>query len=178
MSSRLQPHQLAAYKAAQDRHEDMTKFVMPPPIRRPRNNEESVMQRALIKWWQANCRHFNVPELCLLSIPNGGNGDARRGSIMKAEGQRKGAPDLFLSVRGKKYSKNPNLPAGSTAESIDRMKSEMVVFYGLFLELKTPSGRLSPEQEVYHEILARQGYRVAVCRTLAECIDTITTYLT
>ncbi len=132
--------------------------ALPPPKKR-RKNEESAMQRALIRWWQINCRHFGVPELCLFSIPNGFNGDARRGSVMKAEGQRKGCPDLILAVarEDRYYGDGRN--------------------HALFLELKTPTGRLSPEQEVYHEILTRQGYKVAVCRSLNDCINAITSYL-
>ncbi len=144
----LQPHQLRALTAGQP---------LPPPIRRPRKNEESVMQRALIKWWGVNCCLFGVPECLLFSIPNGGNGSAKRGSIMKAEGQRKGAPDLMLSV--------PRL-VGEHWEN------------GLFLELKTPSGHVSPEQEAFHDHLSNRGYKVVVCRSLEECINEITTYLT
>lgn len=155
----LQPHQLRAITAGQP---------VPPPIRKPRNNEESVMQRALIKWWTVNCRHFGVPELCLFSIPNGGNGSAKRGSIMKAEGQRKGAPDLFLAV--------PRLHYVGLSDHEPAMPG-FITHHGLFLELKRPAGVVAPEQEVYHEILTKQGYKVVVCRALAECIDQITTYL-
>ena len=133
---------------------------LPPPVRKPRNNEESIMQRALVRWFDLNARKLGVHPLCLMSIPNGGNGDARRGSIMKAEGQRKGAPDLFLAVSAK---------AG--------FETHRAYYNGLFLELKTAKGRLSPEQEVYHEILANQGYRVAVVRSLTEGITVITGYL-
>jgi uncharacterized protein YcgL (UPF0745 family) len=50
--------------------------------------------------------------------------------------------------------------------------------HGLFLELKTRKGTVSPEQEVFHQRLTEQGYRVRVCRTLVECINEITAYLT
>ena len=161
--SRLQKHQLLALAAHQRLGLPPEGFVMPPPLpRKPRNNEESVMQRALIKWWQVNCRHFGVPELCLFSIPNGGNGDAKRGSIMKAEGQRKGAPDLMLAV-----ARQPEISAAFWRG-----------YHGLFLELKRPAGIVAPEQEVYHEILQKQGYAVHVCRSLQDCINQITTYLT
>ena len=159
---RLQRHQLAALAAHQRLGLPTEGFVMPPPLpRKPRNNEESVMQRSLIKWWAANCRHFGVPELCLFSIPNGGNGDARRGSIMKAEGQRKGAPDLFLAT---------SCMAGN--------ETHLARYFGLFLELKRPAGHVSPEQEVFHELLRKQGYKVVVCRSLTDCINQITSYLT
>jgi hypothetical protein len=155
----LQPHQLRALSAGQP---------LPPPLpRKPRSNEESTMQRALIRWWQVNCRVFGVPEILLLSIPNGGNGSAKRGSIMKAEGQRKGAPDLMLAVVRPSIA-HYQAPAFSKTEHRN----------GLFLELKTRKGTVSPEQEVFHQRLTEQGYRVRVCRTLVECINEITAYLT
>ena len=162
---RLQKHQLAALAAHQRLGLPVEGFVMPPPLpRKPRNNEESVMQRQLILWWAKNCRHFGVPEILLFSVPNGGNGDARRGSIMKAEGQRKGAPDLFLAVPRSFRNGDEQCPDG---------------FYsGLFLELKRPAGHVSPEQEVFHELLRKQGYKVVVCRSLQDCINQITSYLT
>jgi hypothetical protein len=166
----LQPHQIKAMKAHVDSGRPLAEFVPPQPVaKKPRKNEESVMQRALVKWWAANCRHFGVPELCLFSIPNGGNGSAKRGSIMKAEGQRRGAPDLMLAVVGK--------PAGESKDVYATLGFQVARHHGLFLELKTPTGHLSPEQEVYHEILRNQGYKVVVCRSLFECINQITNYL-
>lgn len=160
----LDPTQTRAMKAHVAAGKPLGEFV--PPAPRPRRkNEESVMQRQLIKWWQANCRHFGVPEILLFSVPNGFNANARRGSVMKAEGQRRGVPDLMLAVA---RTWRPHPTKCTPAQD----------YHGLFLELKTPTGHLSPEQEVYHELLAKQGYKVVVCRTLGECIDQITTYLT
>jgi hypothetical protein len=132
-----------------------------PRPKKKRNNEESVMQRSFIRWWQSNCRHFDVPEILLFSVPNGFNGDARRGSVMKLEGQRKGCPDLFLAV---------SRMAG--------YESSMTRYFGLFMELKRPAGIVSPEQEVFHQRLTEQGYAVHVVRSLQECINVTTTYLT
>jgi hypothetical protein len=133
-----------------------------PTPKKKRKNEESIMQRQLVLWWARACRGFGVPELCLFSVPNGFNGDARRGSVMKAEGQRRGVPDVMVAVS--------RFVGPEGANHGDR-------YFGLFLELKTATGRLSPEQEVYHEILAAEGYRVAVVRSLDEAIKTVTEYL-
>jgi hypothetical protein len=139
--------------------------VVPAPPKR-RRNEESETQRALIIWWRNNCRLFGVPEILLFSIPNGGGGGEKRGHWLKLEGCRKGAPDLFLAA--------PRVVAGWY---INEDKS-LLGYTGLFLELKTTKGTVSPEQEVFHQRLTEQGYAVKVCRSLPECIDTITTYLT
>lgn len=131
-----------------------------PKEKKRRSNEESQMQRALIKWWTLNCRHFGVPEILLFSIPNGGARSPVTGAILKAEGSRKGVPDLFLAV--------PRIGGGF----MDATE------HGLFLELKRPAGVVSPEQEVFHQRLREQGYCVKVCRSFNECVDVITSYLT
>ena len=113
------------------------------------------MQRALIKWWAVECKKFGVPECLLFSIPNGGNWDAKRGSIMKLEGQRKGAPDLMLAT--------PSIRGWGVC---------------LFIELKTPDGVVSMEQRLFHLHLINYGYAVHVCRSLEEAQKVITEYLT
>lgn len=116
------------------------------------------MQRALIEWWAWKHREFVVPEFLLFSIPNGGGRSGPVvGAILKAEGLRAGAPDLFLAM--------PR-PWSNKRE------------HGLFLELKTAFGRVSPEQEFFHRLLADAGYQVAVCRSFDECVRVITEYLT
>ncbi len=138
-----------------------------PPERKKRSNEEGKMQREVIKWWCMASRGFGVPEILLLSIPNGGGGGEMRGHWLKMEGCRKGAPDLMLCVAG-----------GGIV--MDHAKKEAFFrgnYHALFLELKTPTGRLSPEQEVYHGHLRAAGYRVEVVRTFEECVATITSYL-
>lgn len=160
--TRLQPHQLKAYTAHEASGKPAEEFVMPAPLpRKRRSREESIMQCALLEWWQLNCRHFGVPEILLFSIPNGGGRSGPKvGAILKAEGLRKGAPDLMLAVP----RADPRMGwAGYNA---------------LFLELKRREGVVSPEQEVFHELLRKQGYRVEVVRTLNQCIDIVTTYLT
>lgn len=158
---RLQSHQLLAYRThlkAGGKPED---FQMPAPVpRKKRSQEESQMQRALMQWWHAQHRAFGVPELMLFSIPNGGGRSGPVvGSILKAEGLRKGAPDLMLAV----------------ARPLVIFTGAMT--HGLFLELKRRDGRLSPEQEVFHGLLKQQGYAVSVVWSLTEAINAITSYL-
>ena len=100
---------------------------------------ESDEQKALMRWAAYNRGRY--PELALLyHIPNEGQRDPRVGARMRAEGLRKGVPDLCLPVaRG-----------GS---------------HGLYIELKrTKGGRLSPEQAEWIDGLLRQGYAACVCR--------------
>lgn len=135
-----------------------------------RRNPESECQRALIRWWRTACREFGVPEILLFSIPNGGGGGEKRGVWLKLEGLRKGAPDLMLAVHQNRYK-----PVGGPEIKNIRLVDHS--FHALFLELKTSAGRLSPEQEVYHEHLRTAGYSVVVARSLDECKRAITEYL-
>jgi hypothetical protein len=143
---------------------------LPAPVpRKKRSREESIMQCQLLVWWHLNCRILGAPELALFSIPNGGGRSGPIvGSILRAEGLRKGAPDLFLSVPRETYdpARHPSLSQCFTQ------------IHGLFLELKRKDGVVSPEQEMFHEMLRGQGYRVEVVRDLMQGINIITSYLT
>jgi hypothetical protein len=73
--------------------------------------------------------------------------------MLKAEGVKRGVPDLFL-------------PAA------------IGPYHGLFLEMKTVSGRLSPEQRQWQNGLIAQCYACVTAHSLEQAIDTLTRYLT
>lgn len=75
---------------------------------------------------------------------------ARR--AFKRLGVKRGVPDLFLPVpRGERH--------------------------GLWLELKSPTGRLSPEQKMWREALRAQGYAWEMARTLDEALTITLGYI-
>lgn len=91
-----------------------------------------------------------LPQLDLLfAIKNAGHGDAVRGARSKAEGIKKGVPDIFLPVA-----------------SFDKYAN---TYSGLFIELKRPKtenkleGRASKEQCKWAEALEAQSYLVKLC---------------
>ena len=90
--------------------------------------------------------------LAFFHPPNGGARDAVTGSIMHKMGVRRGILDLWLPVPSCGYS-------------------------GLVLELKAPQKYMTKEQKTWSDFLGRMGWRVWVCRSLSECIDTTTSYL-
>jgi hypothetical protein len=47
----------------------------------------------------------------------------------------------------------------------------------LYLEMKTPTGAVSPAQRELHALLTAQGYRVVVPRTFDQAVAAITLYL-
>jgi len=71
---------------------------------------------------------------------------------MKAEGQRRGVLDLFLTV-----------PRGG--------------HHGLYIEMKAENGVLSKEQIQFKDFVTYQNYHTVVCRTAEEAIKEIETYL-
>ncbi len=108
-------------------------------------------QVTLFKW--AEMQKAAHPDLALLhAIPNGGHRSKVAGAKMKAEGVRRGVPDLCLPV-----------PRGR--------------WHGLYIELKTAGGTVSEEQRWWLVQLQRRGYRVAVCRGWAAARDFILDYL-
>ena len=75
------------------------------------------------------------------------------GAQMKAEGVKKGFPDIELSV-----------PCGR--------------FHGLFIELKRrEGGRVSPEQSEWLNRLSEKGYRAVVCYGWHDAKTVIEQYL-
>ena len=94
------------------------------------------------------------PELeMLFHIPNGGDRHPAVASKMKAEGVKKGVPDLCLPVARCGY-------------------------HGLFIELKRQKGgTISPEQKAWIQALNGQGYRAEVCKGAAEAWDVIQEYM-
>jgi hypothetical protein len=112
---------------------------------------ESQEQIALFQW--AATMEYKYPELRLLySIPNGGKRPITTAKRMKAEGQKPGVPDMFLSV-----------PRG--------------YFHGLYIEMKSTDSRLSNSQDWWVDKLSQQGYKVQVCFGWEEAKSVIEKYL-
>lgn len=74
------------------------------------------------------------------------------GARLKAMGMQPGFPDLFLAVprRG---------------------------MHGLFIEMKSATGRLEPSQREMLALLSEQGYATAVCRSLDDFCHVVDSYL-
>lgn len=123
-----------------------------PPTRKTRDNSESRSQILLIKWWAVECRNRKIPEFLLMSFPLQGARTPINGGRMKAEGCRKGSLDLLLAVSSNGAS-------------------------GLFIEMKTATGRVSPEQKAMIDALRHEGYSVEICRSTGEAIKAIEHYL-
>ena len=92
------------------------------------------------------------PEIVCFAIPNGGRRGKTEAAIMKSEGVLAGVADLFIMKPSGGYS-------------------------GLFVELKSETGRQSPAQKEFELKCRKFGYSYCVCRSLDEFIVLIRQYL-
>lgn len=99
-------------------------------------------QCAVMQWTVLNRKHLPQTRL-LYAIPNGGDRARHVGAAMKAEGVKRGVPDLMLPV-----------PVG--------------LYHGLYIEMKIPGrertkdGGRHAEQVTWCRDLIEQGYAVVV----------------
>jgi len=88
----------------------------------------------------------------IFAIPNGGHRHPKVAQYMKAEGVKRGVPDLCVPFASREY-------------------------HGLYIEMKYGDNRLSPEQKRYKKYLEENGYLFKVCYSSKEAIDEIFDYL-
>ena len=113
---------------------------------------ESYEQTEIFRWARAN--QIDYPELQLLNASLAGfkftPGQSRKA---KAQGMRKGYPDIFLPVTTNQYA-------------------------GLFIELKRiKGGSVSREQKAFLNRLNEQRYLAVVCKGHKEAIHVVKEYL-
>jgi hypothetical protein len=115
--------------------------------------DEHAHQVALFQWADNVRRQF--PELrWLFAVPNGGQRSARTAARLKAEGVRRGVPDVLLDVPRAGY-------------------------HGLRIELKKPGRHsVSLEQREWIAGYQERGYRAEVCVGWIAARDLIVEYLT
>lgn len=120
--------------------------------------EEDSLQIACVHWFK-----IQYPKLILFHIPNGGSRSVRinpkTGKKYSPEAQRfkrmgmlNGVPDLFLSE-----------PFGG--------------FHGLYIEMKSKTGKASNDQKEVQDRLRDRGYKVDQCHTFGDFQKTIRGYL-
>ena len=113
---------------------------------------EDEQQAAIMEWCQL--MEGRWPELRLIyHVPNEGKRTASPAGKMQRMGMKSGVPDMMLPVaRGN--------------------------FHGLYLELKTETGRESKAQRQWREALEEQGYMAALCFGLDAALDCLKVYMT
>ncbi len=84
-------------------------------------------------------------------IPNGGRMSKRRGQCLKLMGVVAGIPDVFIGIPNSQY-------------------------HGLYIEFKTPTGKVSPVQKAIHKVIRGNGYQVEVCRSVEQAQKVVEDY--
>lgn len=114
--------------------------------------QESRIQKQVVDWWALACHGYRLDARLLCHCPNGGKRRPIEAAILKGMGVRAGWPDLQLAVpRADKH--------------------------GLFLELKSPDGRMTPEQKELLPLIEAQGYAVTCAWGFDEAVGAIINYL-
>lgn len=115
-------------------------------------NQETRIHLQVVSWWNTAAAGYRLDARLLSHAANGGKRGWREGQIFKGMAVRAGFEDLFLAVpRGGKH--------------------------GLMLELKSPTGRIAPEQKELMKLHEDQGYAVTVAWSFEEGISAIMNYL-
>lgn len=120
-------------------------------ILKKRNDNEHQHQKAFFEWCEVKSR-YEIPELkWAFAVPNGGARHISVARKLKAEGVKSGVPDIFIPVSRHN-------------------------FHGLFLEMKSPEGKVSSSQIEWMNGLKKQGYFVYTCYSSNEAIDIVEYY--
>lgn len=110
-------------------------------------DQEHNLQKACVNWFR-----MQFPSVMIYSIPNGGKRHLKTALKLKAEGAVAGVSDLFV------------------------MRAEGG-FHGLFIEMKTESGKVSMKQDAFLKKADLEGYQTAVCRSFEDFRATVKKYL-
>ena len=114
---------------------------------------EHAMQVEYFAWLDGGCDGLH-PDIGLdaFAVPNGVRTGIRQAAKLKAEGLRAGVLDICIDVA-----------TGG--------------FFGMRLELKTPSGTVSQAQKARIKRLAERGYYAVVARSLEQAQELTLNYL-
>lgn len=122
-------------------------------IKQPLAHPEHDEQVKLINWTKKEDVLEIYPELDMIhATPNGGKRHIGTAVKLKAEGTKKGVPDLHLPVARGKY-------------------------HSLWIEMKAPKGTVSTEQKWWLKRLILEGNCVAVCYSAESAKNVCRDYL-
>ena len=103
---------------------------------------EHAEQVALTKWLDGK----GIP---YFSVPNAGKRSYRTANYFRAEGMKRGAPDIVI---------------------LRPVEDGAGGYATLFIEMKSKDGRLSPEQRDMHDVIRAEGNMVLVCRGCEDAV--------
>src|SRR5262245_24904909 len=118
--------------------------------RKPRELERPE-QVTVVDWAHWHKRKYPALEM-LYAVPNGGHRNPRVAAKLKAEGVRRGVPDLCLAAALRRY-------------------------HGLYIEMKYGDNKQTREQVEFARRLRNGGYCFALCYSADAAIDTLRWYI-
>ncbi len=110
--------------------------------------EEEYHQCALIEWAQK----YDTIGPFIWHTPNGGKRNPREAQKLKRMGTKAGVWDLFLAI-------------------------PMAPYHGLFIEMKSTEGKLSPSQTLFGKMVSSKNYQTFVARDWEDAKNYILKYL-
>lgn len=134
--------------------------LLPPRApRRVLGDEEHQHQSAFVEWasitrlpeWLQTNEVTMIGDV-LHAIPNGGHRSKTQGAKLKAEGAKAGVWDMFLPI-----------PSGP--------------WHGLWIEFKSSTGRVEPEQRKWERKMQSLGFNTMVCFSVDSAIAGMKLYL-
>lgn len=127
------------------------KSALKDPSKPKRATPEEDLHRACMEWVGYNIVKYPILKW-MMHVPNGGKRSPGEAGKMKALGVNKGFPDLSIPLSNGKWK-------------------------GFGAELKSPTGRLTDDQNEWAVRLDEDGWLVCICRTLDSFLDALTAYL-
>jgi len=107
---------------------------------------EEDIQICCVEWFK-----LQYPNIIIHHSPNGGKRNAREAARFRKMGTCPGFPDIFIAKANNKY-------------------------YGLFIEMKAESNRLTQSQTIIIDKLMRENYYCAVCYSVESFMKTVNRY--
>lgn len=96
-------------------------------------------------------RYCDLRRIPVYHVPNGGKRNRLEAANLKRQGVKPGVPDLCI----------PEARGG---------------YHGLYIEMKVDKNKTTQNQDEWLELLAKNGYKTAVCYGSAEAIAVIDKY--
>jgi hypothetical protein len=131
-----------------------------PSVIIPLEHDEQVK---VIEWCALMARHKYPMLKWIFAIPNAARRSWALGKAMKAEGVKKGVPDLCLP--------HP------TRFLVDAEGADLTLYHGLYIEMKRKGNTTTVDQKEWLDHLEYVGYKTAVAYSGDEAIKIIEEYI-
>lgn len=128
---------------------------------------ESKLQASCVEWFDYAYPKYRQ---LLFAIPNGGARNVITGAMLKRQGVRKGAPDMF-------FAKSSDRKGALMPHKGQPFKIIYEFYNGLFIEFKAGKGKLTPEQMDFFSIAKENGYKCEVVTSFDQFKGLIENYL-